>query len=113
LPRPKRNSAAVSPQAKPPLSNYSIDDAFIGNEYGDPTEAGLDAIVKMASTECILLDPVYSGKVFYGLLSHLEDGLWPAGSRILMIHSGGAPALFAYHQQIKDHLRNRGLDISF
>ncbi len=101
----------LSPPSSPPINNYSIDDAFIGKEYGDPTEAALDAIIKMASSEGILLDPVYSGKVFSGLLSHIEEGLWPKGSRILMLHSGGAPALFAYHQQIKEHLTKRGLHL--
>ena len=95
------------------FGNYEIDDHFIGAEYGDPTTAALDAIVKMASTEGILLDPVYSGKVFSGLLSHIQENRIPKNSRILMLHSGGAPALFAYHQQLKDRLIEQGLTFLF
>lgn len=88
--------------------SYEIHDAFIGREYGDPTEAALDAIVTMATTEGILLDPVYSGKVFAGLLAHVGEGRWQTGQNILMLHSGGVPALFAYHEVVAAHLRQRG-----
>lgn len=87
---------------------HEIYDEFIGLEYGDPTEAALDAVLTMGSTEGILLDPVYSGKVFSGLLAHVEAGRWDAEETILMLHSGGTPALFAYHEVIENHLRKRG-----
>ncbi len=46
----------------------------IGQEYGDPTETYLDAIVLMAQNEDILLDPVYSGKVASEFLAHNTAG---------------------------------------
>jgi D-cysteine desulfhydrase len=88
---------------------FEIYDDFIGREYGDPTEACLDAIGLMAQTEGILLDPVYSGKVMSGFLAHHAAGRWPSGSQILLLHSGGTPALFAYHAEIKAHLSERGV----
>ncbi len=45
-----------------PRKPFEIDDEFIGREYGDPTEASLDAILLMAQTEGVLLDPVYSAE---------------------------------------------------
>jgi len=89
--------------------DFEIYDAFIGKEYGDPTEACLDAILKMAKTEGVLLDPVYSGKTFSGLLAQHQQGRWSQGQRILMLHSGGVPALFAYHQAIQTHLEKHNL----
>lgn len=86
---------------------HEIYDEFIGKEYGDPTEAALDAVMLMASSEGILLDPVYSGKVFSGLLSHVKSGRWQSSHTLLMLHSGGVPALFAYHEVIEEHLRKR------
>ncbi len=91
--------------------SFEIYDEFIGREYGDPTEASLDAILLMAQTEGVLLDPVYSGKTCSGLLAHCTEGRWGPGHRILMIHSGGVPALFAYHNEIKAHLVERGMHI--
>jgi len=92
-----------------PREPFDIYDQFIGREYGDPTEECLDAIVYLARTEGILLDPVYSGKMFAGFLSHCREGRWKNGQTILLLHSGGVPALFAYHEKIEAHLRRRGL----
>ena len=88
---------------------YEIHDQYIGTEYGDPTEGCLDALTIMAVNEGILLDPVYSGKTFAGFLDHFQSGRWTGIRRILMLHSGGVPALFAYHKEIQAHLKKRGL----
>jgi len=90
---------------------FEIHDEFVGREYGDPTEAGLDVIMLMAQSEGILLDPVYSGKVLAGLYAHQQAGRWKKGQHILMLHSGGVPALFAYHEAIRKHLEKRGVSI--
>ncbi len=92
-----------------PRMPFEIYDEFIGREYGDPTEACLDAIGLVAQTEGILLDPVYSGKMTSGFLAHHATGRWSQGSQILLLHSGGTPALFAYHAEIKAHLSKRGV----
>jgi D-cysteine desulfhydrase family pyridoxal phosphate-dependent enzyme len=92
-----------------PRMPFEIYDEYIGREYGDPTEACLDAIQLVAQTEGILLDPVYSGKVMSGFLAHASAGRWPPGSQMLFLHSGGTPALFAYHAEIRDHLSKRGV----
>src|SRR5438309_10826061 len=88
---------------------FEIYDEFIGREYGDPTKACLDAIQLLAQTEGILLDPVYSGKMMSGFLTHSTTGRWPTGSQVLLLHSGGIPALFAYHAEIRAHLSMRGV----
>ena len=87
--------------------HYTITDAFVGMRYGDPSARSLDAITVMAESEGVLLDPVYSGKVFAGLLGHVEDGTIDTGSRVVMLHSGGTPAIFAYHEEIAAHLAGR------
>jgi len=87
---------------------FELYESFVGKEYGDPTEAGLDAILLMAEKEAILLDPVYSGKMFAGFLAHCAAGKWHSGQNVLLLHSGGVPALFAYHQIIEAHLQKRG-----
>ena len=94
-----------------PRGAHEIRDEFIGREYGDATEGCLDALMLMAETEGILLDPVYSGKVFSGLLADHAAGRWVSGQRLVFIHSGGTPAIFAYHDEIKRHLVKRGRTI--
>ena len=57
--------------------------------YGVPSAGADDAIRRLATREGYLLDPVYTGKAFYGLLSLVADGRIPRGSRVLFVHTGG------------------------
>jgi 1-aminocyclopropane-1-carboxylate deaminase/D-cysteine desulfhydrase-like pyridoxal-dependent ACC family enzyme len=50
----------------------------------------------LGSTEGILLDPVYSGKGFAGLLDFCARGVVAAGERAVFVHTGGVPALFSH-----------------
>ena len=94
-----------------PRGVVEIHDQFVGRGYGDATEGCLDAILLMAETEGILLDPVYSGKVFDGLCAHQREGRWQPDRPVVMLHSGGTPALFAYHEELRAHLMKRGVDV--
>ena len=93
-----------------PRGATEIHDQFVGRAYGDATEACLDAILLMGETEGVLLDPVYSGKVFAGLCAHQRAGRWK-GQTVVMLHSGGTPALFAYEAELRAHLTKRGVDL--
>ncbi|WP_413529606.1 D-cysteine desulfhydrase [Rahnella inusitata] len=72
-------------------------DEYFAPRYGEPNEAGMAAVKLLAEQEAMLLDPVYTGKAMAGLLDGIERGLFPEDGPILFIHTGGAPALFAYH----------------
>jgi len=75
-------------------------DEYFAPRYGEPNEAGMAAVKLLAEQEAMLLDPVYTGKAMAGLLDGIERGLFPDEGPILFIHTGGAPALFAYHPQV-------------
>jgi L-cysteate sulfo-lyase len=64
--------------------------------YGVPHEATVEAIRMVAADEALILDPVYSGKGRAGLIPLIRDGRWTKDQDIVFIHTGGAPALFAY-----------------
>jgi L-cysteate sulfo-lyase len=80
---------------------------YIGDGYGIPTEGGLDAIVRFARREGILLDPVYSGKAAAGCLDRIRRGAVPAGAIVVFIHTGGQPALFSQSRALVEHLRRQ------
>ena len=67
---------------------------FLEPGYGVITALEREAIRTLARTEGILLDPVYTGRAFGGLLAMLADGRIARGSRVLFWHTGGHPALF-------------------
>jgi 1-aminocyclopropane-1-carboxylate deaminase/D-cysteine desulfhydrase-like pyridoxal-dependent ACC family enzyme len=72
------------------------DQHYIGAGYGIPTPECLDAIRMLATTEGILLDPVYTAKAMACLIDHARrDTLDPSAS-VVFLHTGGVPALFAH-----------------
>ena len=77
-------------------SEFDNDDSFVGERYGIPTPAGLEAIRLVAQTEGILLDPVYTAKAMAALIAHIRRGDLPPESPVVFMHTGGAPALFGY-----------------
>ena len=64
--------------------------------YGIPSLETGEAIRLAARTEAMITDPVYEGKSMQGLIGLVKKGFFPAGSRVLFVHLGGAPALNAY-----------------
>ena len=64
--------------------------------YGVPSEATNEAIRLAARTEAMITDPVYEGKSMQGMIDLARKGYFPAGSKILYAHLGGAPALNGY-----------------
>jgi 1-aminocyclopropane-1-carboxylate deaminase/D-cysteine desulfhydrase-like pyridoxal-dependent ACC family enzyme len=77
-------------------------DAYVGEGYGRPTPACIEAIKLLARTEGILLDPVYSAKGMSGLIQHIREGKLGKSDTVVFVHTGGNPALFAYNQELAD-----------
>lgn len=81
-------------------AHFDNTDAFVGERYGIPTPAGIDALQLMARTEVILLDPVYTSKALSALVAHIRHGQLSPDVPVLFLHTGGAPALFGYAQEV-------------
>ena len=75
-----------------------FEDGFYLPGYGQPNPATLEAISLCARFEGILLDPVYTGKAMAALIAGIRAGAFGGDHRILFVHTGGAPALFAYEE---------------
>ncbi|MEN0105418.1 MAG: D-cysteine desulfhydrase, partial [Pseudomonas sp.] len=71
-------------------------DDYYGPRYGEPNADTLAAIKLLASQEGVLLDPVYTGKAFAGLLDGIAKKRFDGDAPLLFLHTGGSPALFAY-----------------
>ena len=63
--------------------------------YGVLTEAEREAIHLFATYEGVLLDPVYTGRAAAGLIDLIRKGFFKNDERVLFLHTGGQPALFA------------------
>ena len=71
-------------------------DEWVGPGYSMPTDEMVEAVRLFARLEGILLDPVYTGKAAAGLIGLIRRKHFRQDSKILFLHTGGAPSLFAY-----------------
>lgn len=76
-------------------------DGALAPGYGQIGDHTRDAIHLMARTEGIFLDPVYTGKTFAGLLGLLREGQIEKGQKVVMLHTGGLPAIFGYQDELQ------------
>jgi len=73
-------------------NDYDLDFSFVGPGYGIPSESGDEAIGRLARSEGIFLDPIYSGKAFAGLIQLASQR--ELSGKVLFWHTGGIPTLF-------------------
>lgn len=78
---------------------------YVGEAYGVPSAKGLAALHRLACREGVLLDPVYSAKGFSGLIDAAERGETPKGARVVFVHTGGLPGVFAYAEEVLRHVQ--------
>jgi D-cysteine desulfhydrase len=76
-------------------------DEWVGPGYSLPSEEMVEAVRLVARLEGVLLDPVYTGKAMAGLIGLARAGRWRPGERVLFLHTGGSPALFAYQTELE------------
>lgn len=78
------------------FARIQIDDGSLGPAYGVPDAWTLDAIRWAGGSLGLVLDPVYTGKAMAGVLRRRREGRLAGMKRILFLHTGGQPGLFAY-----------------
>ncbi len=83
--------AGAPPQ--PPPEPLALDETQRGDGYGRPTAAAAEATRLLASTEGILVDPIYTAKALAGLVAAVRAGRHD-GQTVVFWHAGGTPGLF-------------------
>jgi 1-aminocyclopropane-1-carboxylate deaminase/D-cysteine desulfhydrase-like pyridoxal-dependent ACC family enzyme len=72
-----------------------VDDRFVGEGYGIPTDGSREAIEISARIEAIFLDPAYTAKAMAGLFAYVRQQKFVENQTVLFWHTGGQVALFA------------------
>ena len=80
----------------PPRTTVAALDDWVGPGYSLPTEEMVEAVRLFARLEGVLLDPVYTGKAAAGLIGLVRRGHFKQNAKVLFVHTGGSPALYAY-----------------
>jgi D-cysteine desulfhydrase len=78
----------------------NVNDDYVGEGYAKVGETEREAIRLMAQLEGILLDPVYTGRAFGGLIDLIRWGAFTRSQRVLFWHTGGTAALPAFADRL-------------
>lgn len=76
--------------------DINVDANYIGPGYAKATAEVFATIRHIASAEGIILDPVYTGKAFHGMIEEIKHGRFEEADNIVFIHTGGIFGLFPY-----------------
>lgn len=77
-----------------------VNDRYIGPGYSIATAEIFSTIRHLAALEGLILDPVYTGKAFYGMLEEIKKGHYAHCSNIVFVHTGGLFGLMAQSGQL-------------
>lgn len=84
------------------VDDLYFDQGYYAPGYEIPNEGSSNAIKYLARKEGILLDPVYTGKAFAGMLDYIRTEKIPQGSNVVFWHTGGVTAMFAEKEIVGD-----------
>ena len=73
-----------------------VDEGRVGSGYAHLTDEAREALVLVARTTGILLDPTYTARAAAGLAAAVREGSIGPGDRVVLWHSGGIPGLFGH-----------------
>ena len=83
------------------FKNYQIMKDFHFGGYGRVSDQLIDLINRIKQKFDLQLDPIYTGKMYFGALKLIEEGFFESGSEILMIHTGGLQGIAGYNEKAK------------
>lgn len=70
-------------------SNWNINEGYHFGGYGKVTNEFIQFLNSFYKQTNIPLDPIYTGKMVFGVLDLINQGCFHDNSKILMIHTGG------------------------
>lgn len=81
--------------------NYKIITNYHFGGYAKYTPEFIDFINSIKQQTGVPLDPIYTGKMIYGLVELIKNDYFDAGSRILIIHTGGLQGIKGFNRRLK------------
>src|SRR5690554_1300242 len=88
---------AESVQALYPDADFQLHTDYHFGGYAKSTPELVGFIREFCAGTGILIEPVYTGKLFYAVFDLVKSGFFDAGSKILLLHSGGLTGIMGKH----------------
>ena len=81
------------------FTNYSLQTGYHFGGYAKYSAELLTFIQRFRARHSVLLDPVYTGKLLFGVLDLIGQGYFRRGSTVVAIHTGGQQAWAGWEQR--------------
>ncbi len=82
-------------------SNWELITDYHFGGYAKTTNQLIEFINDFRTNSKIQLDPVYTGKMMFGIMDLIQKGYFPEGSKILVIHTGGLQGILGMNKLLK------------
>jgi 1-aminocyclopropane-1-carboxylate deaminase len=82
-------------------SNWYINCEYHFGGYGKVSDELISFINQFYSEQQIPLDPIYTGKMMFGVMDMIEKKQFPKGSKILVIHTGGLQGIEGMNRKLQ------------
>ena len=82
--------------------NWEIFSEYHFGGYGKTTDELIEFLNSFYENTGIPLDPIYTGKMMFGILDMVNRGLIPSNSKIVAIHTGGLQGIKGMNQVLKN-----------
>ncbi len=81
--------------------NWQLVEEYHFGGYGKVTPELIAFMNDFFEKTAILLDPVYTAKLFFGVIDRVKKGFFAEGSRILLIHTGGLQGIAGMNKELE------------
>ncbi|HRF40702.1 MAG TPA: pyridoxal-phosphate dependent enzyme [Saprospiraceae bacterium] len=82
-----------------PADNWQVETAYHFGGYAKWKPELLDFMQEFRDQYGITLDPIYTGKMMYGVFDLIRNGAFPRGSTIVAVHTGGLQGVAGFEQR--------------
>ena len=81
--------------------NWELETEYHFGGYAKVDAKLIDFINEFKSQTQIPLDPIYTGKLIFGILDMVKKGRFPANTKILAVHTGGLQSIAGMNMKLK------------
>ena len=82
-------------------NNWYLQTKYHFGGYGKYNESLIRFMNHFKENTGVLLDPIYTAKMLFGVLDMIKNDEFKEGSKILMIHTGGLQGIEGFNQKLK------------
>ena len=83
-------------------NNWCLQTKYHFGGYGKYNESLIRFMNHFRENTGVLLDPIYTAKMLFGVLDMIKNDEFKEGSKILMIHTGGLQGIEGFNQKLKN-----------